>query len=92
MVLDVSGRPNYIRLEAFDVTDARNTSIGHGLILRNVTVDRELDRMKSKPISTVSHELRTPLASIKGYATTLLADDVEWDRAVQKSCPHHHFR
>jgi signal transduction histidine kinase len=40
--------------------------------------------MKSSLISTVSHELRTPLASIKGYATTLLADDVEWDRDSQR--------
>ncbi len=84
IALDLSGRPMYVRMEAFDVTDARNTSIGHGLILRNVTMDRELDRMKSSLISTVSHELRTPLASIKGYATTLLAEDVEWDRAAQR--------
>jgi K+-sensing histidine kinase KdpD len=28
--------------------------------------------------------LRTPLAAIKGYATTLLADDVEWDRESQR--------
>ena len=35
--------------------------------------------MKSSLVSTVSHELRTPLAAIKGYATTLLADDVNWD-------------
>jgi two-component system sensor histidine kinase KdpD len=35
--------------------------------------------MKSQLLSTVSHELRTPLASIKGFATTLLRDDVQWD-------------
>ncbi len=84
IALEREGQPLYLRLEAFDVTDARGTSIGHGLILRNVTTDRELDRMKSTLISTVSHELRTPLASIKGYATTLLADDVEWDPAAQR--------
>ncbi len=39
--------------------------------------------MKSSLISTVSHELRTPLASIKGYATTLLAEDVRWDDRSQ---------
>ena len=39
---------------------------------------RELDRLKSELLSTVSHELRTPLVSIKGYAETLLRQDVEW--------------
>lgn len=40
---------------------------------------READRVKSQFISTVSHELRTPLTSIKGYTTSLLRQDVQWD-------------
>ncbi len=72
-----------LRLQIFDVTDTRQKPIGRGLILRDITADREVDRMKSSLISTVSHELRTPLAAIKGYATTLLADDVEWDTTSQ---------
>jgi len=32
----------------------------------------------------VSHELRTPLASIKGYATSLLRTDVEWDDETRR--------
>ena len=40
--------------------------------------------MKSQLLSTVSHELRTPLASIKGFATTLLREDVEWDEASRR--------
>jgi two-component system sensor histidine kinase KdpD len=40
--------------------------------------------MKSALISTVSHELRTPLAAIKGYVSTLLADDVAWDALAQR--------
>ena len=31
-------------------------------------------------LATISHELRTPLASIKGFASTLLAKDVIWDQ------------
>jgi signal transduction histidine kinase len=82
--LEVSGKTIYLRLEKFDVMDRRETSIGHGLILQDVTIDREVDRMKSSLVSTVSHELRTPLAAIKGYASTLLAEDVEWDTKSQR--------
>lgn len=35
-------------------------------------------------ISTISHELRSPLGFIKGYATTLLRTDTDWDRETQK--------
>lgn len=78
------GRNLWLRLHSFTVTDAQGVLIGKGQILHDTTADREVDRMKSNLISTVSHELRTPLASIKGYATTLLADDVEWDLKSQQ--------
>ena len=73
-----------LRLQIFRVTNKAGQPIGRGFILRDITADREVDRMKSSLISTVSHELRTPLAAIKGYATTLLAEDVEWDTESQQ--------
>ena len=39
--------------------------------------------LKLKFLAMISHELRTPLTSIKGFATTLLADDVQWHPANQ---------
>jgi signal transduction histidine kinase len=45
---------------------------------------RELDRVKAEFISEVSHELRTPLGFIRGYATTLLREDITVDRQVQR--------
>jgi signal transduction histidine kinase len=77
-------RTLYLRLETFDVTDPRGVSIGRGLFFHDITPDYELDRMKTSLVSTVSHELRTPLAAIKGYASTLLAEDVQWDPAAQR--------
>jgi PAS domain S-box-containing protein len=76
-------RLTHLRLEVFNVNDEEGTPIGRGIFFHDITADRELDRMKTSLVSTVSHELRTPLAAIKGYASTLLAEDVEWDRASQ---------
>jgi signal transduction histidine kinase len=80
---NASDRTSYWRLEVFNVNDEEGLPIGRGIFFHDVTADRELDRMRSSLVSTVSHELRTPLAAIKGYASTMLADDVEWDRAAQ---------
>ena len=40
-------------------------TIGHVIILRNVTPYKELDFAKTNFIATVSHELKTPISSIK---------------------------
>lgn len=45
---------------------------------------KKVDQLKSELLSTVSHELRTPLASIKGYASSLLREDVEWEPEVRR--------
>jgi PAS domain S-box-containing protein len=40
-------------------------------VFRDITMDVEVDRMKSELVSSVSHELRTPMTSIKGYIDLL---------------------
>lgn len=44
----------------------------------------EANNLKLKFLAMISHELRTPLTSIKGFSTTLLADDVEWKPENQR--------
>ncbi|MBT3323079.1 MAG: GAF domain-containing protein [Anaerolineae bacterium] len=46
-------------------------------------VQRQM-RLQDDFVSTISHELRTPLGFIKGYSTTLLRDDTEWDEETRR--------
>lgn len=41
--------------------------------------------IKTRFLAMISHELRTPLTSIKGFTTTLLADDVTWEPEEQRN-------
>ena len=42
------------------------------VVARNITQQRELERLKDDFVAVVSHELRTPLVPIKGWAQTLI--------------------
>ncbi|MEH2140219.1 PAS domain S-box protein [Nostoc sp.] len=66
---------------------------GSALLIRDVTAEKEIDKMKTDFISTVSHELRTPLTSVLGFASIIqekLKTDVfpmlsTEDRKLQKT-------
>lgn len=45
------------------------------LVIKDLTLLKEYDQLKSDMISLMSHELRTPLTSINGFAELLTADD-----------------
>lgn len=82
----VLSRPESRTVQArfFPIHDVGGGQLGLGLLLRDITREKELDEMKSQLLSTVGHELRTPLSSIKGFATTLLRQDVQWDELSRR--------
>jgi signal transduction histidine kinase len=49
------------------VHDDRGGFVGRIWTMRDVTQQRELDRLKDDFVATVSHELRTPLTSMMGF-------------------------
>lgn len=64
------GKESYFEKEMLNITiiptgEEREINIGDVIILRNITLFKELDFAKTNFIATVSHELKTPIASIK---------------------------
>jgi K+-sensing histidine kinase KdpD len=59
----------------------------HGILvtrLSRLEAERQLERLQDDFVATVSHELRTPLGFIKGYATSLLREDTDWDEETRR--------
>lgn len=68
--------PLVIEARTSRMKDARGEPSGSVTVLRDVTYERELERLKSEFISTAAHELNTPLTSIIGYLELLLQHDL----------------
>ncbi|MHC4333952.1 MAG: PAS domain S-box protein [Planctomycetota bacterium] len=69
--LDGSERP--ISMKAAPIR-LEGSTVGVALVFRDVSREREIERMKQDFISSVSHELRTPLTSIIAYTETIIQD------------------
>jgi PAS domain S-box-containing protein len=70
MKIFADAKESYFEKEIVNITikptgEDQTIDIGDVIILRNITVFKELDFAKTNFIATVSHELKTPISSIK---------------------------
>lgn len=56
--------------------DENGKIFGYVLVFRDVSREREIDKMKSEFISVASHQLKTPLSGIKWFIELLLREKV----------------
>lgn len=62
--------------KASSIMDANNHAIGIVVAMRDATIERENDKMKSDFISIASHQLRTPISAMRWLLDMLIAGDV----------------
>jgi len=66
------------------ILDQAGRVIGAVGVVRDITRQKEVERLQTELVSTTSHELRTPLTLIKGYLGTLLRPDLRLPPETQR--------
>lgn len=56
-----------IKKDYFSEDSEAKGILGSVILIRDITQDKQIDKLKTEFITTVSHELRTPLTSILGF-------------------------
>ena len=64
--------------------DKNGKPIGMWGIVRDVTKEQEIDKVKSEFVSLASHQLRTPLTAVNWYTEMLLSGDIGKFQPEQK--------
>jgi PAS domain S-box-containing protein len=71
------GRSMPVVINSAPISNGGGQVTGVVNVLRDISREKEVDRMKSEIIRSVSHEFRTPLSAIVGMTEMMLEGDVE---------------
>ena len=81
------GRPDGkevpVAITSSPLRDGQGARLGRVYVLRDMSREHEVERMKREFLSNVSHELRTPLTPIIGYSELMTKRDVPMAKAKE---------
>ncbi|MCA9741156.1 MAG: HAMP domain-containing protein [Deferribacteres bacterium] len=76
-------RDIYLQARAARVAGEGDEIVGIVTIIRDITREKEIDKMKTELVSMVAHELRSPLTSISGFSELLLDEGVTKEQSEE---------
>ncbi|MBI4824259.1 MAG: PAS domain-containing protein [Nitrospirae bacterium] len=71
-----------LKINSAPVLNKEGSVIGAVYNLRDTSIEREVDRMKTEFVKAVSHEFRTPLSAIVGMAEMLIEKEVSKEKEI----------
>lgn len=77
------GKPIVLQGRAARIVNEKDELIGIVTILRDITREKEIDRLKTELVSMVAHELRSPLTCITGFSELLLDSSLEPEQSEE---------
>jgi signal transduction histidine kinase len=81
------GRPDGtevpVAITSSPLRDGQGTRLGRVFVLRDMSREHEVERMKREFLSNVSHELRTPLTPIIGYSEIMVRRKLPLDKSKE---------
>jgi PAS domain S-box-containing protein len=72
-----------VRISSDPVLNADQAVTGAVFVLRDMSREKNIDRIKTEIIRSVSHQFRTPLSAIVGMSEMILEDGMEHEKSRQ---------
>lgn len=73
----ITGKNLSLMISSSPIINSKGEVAGVVHVLRNITREKEIDRMKTEFVRTVSHQFRTPLSAIVGMTEMLIDEDLQ---------------
>ncbi|MFN3966132.1 MAG: cache domain-containing protein, partial [Endomicrobiia bacterium] len=72
--VDLSGKTysRFYKIITAPVTTVKGEKLGLVTVLRDITLEKELDKMKDDFLHSITHDLRNPMTSIRGFIKFLI--------------------